>query len=142
MTDRDPPLRFVICHLHPLSARLRLLKSPAGKVIFPQPLPALAELLDNYTEHSSTAIHPAAYVRDLCKALAIEAERLGVVSGFRLWVDTPGRTLPLYLLQATTEQPFPAPEHCRWIEFMDCFGLSALERLLLRQIYDHLVGNG
>ncbi|QLQ33729.1 MAG: hypothetical protein HZT40_21335 [Candidatus Thiothrix singaporensis] len=95
-TATNPPLRFVIHHLHPTSARLRFLKSPAGRVIFPTPLPALSELLEEYDIPSATATHPAPFLRQLCATLQVEPHELTIVNGFRLWVDTPGVTVPVY----------------------------------------------
>lgn len=141
-TATNPPLRFVIHHLHPTSARLRFLKSPAGRVIFPTPLPALSELLEEYDIPSATATHPAPFLRQLCATLQVEPHELTIVNGFRLWVDTPGVTVPVYLVKVQKEQPFAAPKGCQWIELPDCFSLPAIERLVMRQIYDFLLGNG
>lgn len=141
ISDRNLPLRFVVHHLHPISARLRFLKSSAEHVIYPEPLPARADLLDQCSRRPAMAIHPASFLRKLCATLSIAPQQLVIVNGFRLWIDTPDHVLPLYLVKVVSEQPFDAPKDFHWIELPDCCSLPQIERLVLRRIYDFSVGN-
>ena len=135
------PLRFVIHHIHPTSARLRFLKSAEAHIIFPRPLPTLSDLLDERDSHNCLAVHPAPFLSQLCETLQMELAKVAIVNEFRQWVDTPQSAIPIYLVKVLTEQPFTAPEGCSWIELPDCFGLIEVERLIMRKVYDFLLGH-
>ena len=140
VTHEDYPLRFVIYHLNPASARLRflrrgLLKSSSSHICLPDSLPPLSDLLDDFTPTSALAVHPAGYVQSLCAELGFTPDALSVENNFRCWVDTPTRVLPIVFLRVTSESPFSAPEGFRWIELPDGLSLSEIERLMMRHCY-------
>ncbi|WP_317929954.1 hypothetical protein [Halioxenophilus sp. WMMB6] len=135
------PLRFVIHHIHPTSARLRFLLSPLTHIVWPTALPKLSELLDARDSQHCLALHPAQYLKQLSQSLQIDPKLFSIVPEFRQWVDTPGAKLPIYLVKVEQEQPFAAPEGCRWIELPDCFALEGIERLIMRCVYDFLLGH-
>jgi hypothetical protein len=144
-TDMNPtaanrmPLRFMVFHVHRVSARLRYLKMPYGQLCLPTPLPRLSELLDERPQFDKLAIHPGTWLKQACEQMQLPPERLGVEPGFRLWIDTPGQPTPVYLLRVSGPSPFDAPEGCRWIELPDCFAMLPIERLLMQAIYRHLL---
>lgn len=136
------PLRFVVCHIHHTSARLRFLWSDTNSVVLPNPLPKLAELLlPDEVGTGFLAAHPATYLQQLSQLLQVSSQCLTITSEFRSWVDTPGRVVPIYLARVLGEQPFSPGKSFQWIELPDSFGLLPIERLILRQIYDFLLGN-
>jgi len=137
----DLPLRFVIHHIHPTSARLRFLLSGTGHVVLPKSLPALSDLLEQRATRNLLATHPAPFLSQLCQTLQLPAQSLSIVNEFRCWVEIPGANVPVYLLKVTTEAPFAPPEGCRWIELLDSYQLVDVERLILRRVYDFLLGH-
>ena len=140
-TTSPAPLRFVVHHIHPTSARLRFLTSVDFHVVFPTKLPSLSELLDNHESQNYLSVHPSQYLQRLCETLQIPPQLISIVNEFRCWVDTPKQTLPIYLVKVLTEQPFDAPEGCRWIELPDCFALLEIERQIMHRVYDSLLGH-
>lgn len=103
------PLRFIIFHLHPLSARLRFLKFANRHLCAPIPLPALSELLENPAPDEQVHAHPGGYLQSQLGTLGLPVSQLKVEPGFRVWIDTPAGALPLYLVRAQGEQPFTPP---------------------------------
>ena len=138
--ERNPlPLRFMVYHLHRVSARLRYLQMPHGQLCLPAPLPRLSELLDERPPLDKLAIHPGVWFSRACEQMQLPADRLAIEAGFRLWIDTPGQATPVYLLRVEGPSPFEAPPGCRWIELPDCFAMLPIERLLMQAIYRFLL---
>lgn len=135
----DPPLRFVIFHLHPVSARLRFLKSRSQHLCLPNPLPKLADLIINPRKDTKIVVHPSSYVQACCKQWKIPDKDLTIVPEFRLWIDTPGNEIPIYCLHLDTHQPFEPPLNMVWIELPVCFDLTAIERDIMQEIYRWLL---
>lgn len=141
LTAKHARLRFVIIHIHPTSARLRFLISPVGCVVFPTALPVLSDLVDDQPGQHGLSVHPAAFVGELCRLLQVDTSRLEVASDFRCWVNVPGGYVPVYLLSDASPHPFEPPKGYRWIELPDSFQLIPIERLILRRVYDFLLGH-
>ncbi len=139
LEQQNLPLRFVIFHLHPTSARLRYLKFDSGHVCAPKKLPVLTEVLDRYKEGAGPSVHPQTYLRPLCRQLAVAESTLSIAGEFRCWVDTPSGALPIYLARVQLEQPFDAPDGCDWIELPDCLLLSNVEIEIMRRAYQWLL---
>lgn len=137
--NKHLPLRFMICHLNPASARLRFLKSTEGYVCQPESLPSLSDLLEDYGQKQELATHPAMYLQTVSERLGINFDRLQLESGFRCWVDTPAQVLPVFLVRVNSESPFTAPEGYQWIELPDSFRLTEVERQIMRHCYQWLM---
>lgn len=133
------PLRFMVHHLNPASARLRFLKSNNGHICQPEALPALSALYDDVAPTVERAVHPAKYFQKLCDDFSLKNDALIIEQGFRCWVDTPSQAVPIFLLRAVNESPFCAPEGFRWIELPDSFSLTDVERQMMRRCYQWLM---
>jgi hypothetical protein len=133
------PLRYVIIHIHPVSARLRFLISQKPHLCLPKPLPKLSDLLSNAHNDAKVVNHPSSYIHDCCALWKIPEKDLAVVPEFKLWVDTPRARLPVYCLHVDAYQPFIAPAGTAWIDLPDCFELSSVERQIMQEIYKWLL---
>jgi hypothetical protein len=133
------PLRFIIFHLHPLSARLHFLKFAHRHLCAPIPLPALSELLESPAPDEQVRAHPGGYLQSQLGTLGLPVSELKVEPGFRVWIDTPAGALPLYLVRVQGEQPFAPPAGSQWMELPDSFSLLAIEREILRHAYAWLL---
>ena len=133
------PLRYIIIHIHPVSARLRFLISQKNHLCLPKPLPKLADLIYTPRKDNKVIVHPSSYIHTCCSQWNIPERDLTMVPDFRLWVDTPQLELPVYCLHIDAHQPFVAPAGTRWIELPECFELSAIERLIMQEIYKLLL---
>jgi hypothetical protein len=138
-TFEDVPVRFVIFHLHPVSARLRFLKSRSQHLCLPSPLPKLSELIVKAKKDAKIAAHPSSYLQACCKSWKIPETHLTIVPDFRLWVDTPKAEIPVYVLHLDTHQPFEPPLELVWIELPVCFDLTSVERQIMQEIYRWLL---
>ncbi|WP_232427089.1 hypothetical protein WKI13_14090 [Teredinibacter turnerae] len=132
-------MRFVIYHIHPVSARLRILKTTSNQLCFPKQLPPLAELIDQPRAITKVSTHPGAYVLECCNQMDIPENAVAITKHLRLWVDIPGGPVPVYFLQITTPQPFKIGKATEWMEFADCFCLIPLEREILQALYRWLL---
>lgn len=137
--DEEFPLRFIIYHLNPASARLRFLKSSDGQVCHPLPLPRLSDLIDHYSHVDSVTVHPASYLQAISKLLSTSIDKLVIEDGFRCWIDTPQQVLPVYLLRVNSQSPCAAPKDYQWIELPDSFSLTEIERNMMRHCYQRLM---
>jgi hypothetical protein len=132
-------LRFLVFHVHRVSARLRYLTMPYGQLCMPTPLPKLAELMDERPQFDKLAIHPGTWLKQACEQMQLPLDRLSVEPGFRRWIDTPGQPTQVYILRVSGPSPFAAPEGMRWIELPDCLSMLPIERLLMQSVYQYLL---
>lgn len=140
MPDWDKhPLRFVVCHLNSLSARLSYLVFADTHLCLPVALPLLSELLDSPPMNQTVILHPQNYLQQHSRELGLPEAELQIATGFRLWVDTPQRAVPVFLVLANGRQPFVPPIQGKWIELPDSFSLPGMERLIMRKIHDWLL---
>lgn len=116
------PWRMLVCHQHPVSARLHFLIPAGGGVVLPQALPGLAVLAEEPREAPL-----------LCRELALVGE-------FRLRLEVPGALLPVYLAALQGYELCPPPAGLRWIELAQSIGMPWLDRELLRRVYAFLLG--
>jgi len=134
-----PPLRFIVFHLNPISARLRFLKAEGSHVCLPCELPFFSDLLHSPKQTVKVDFHPSFFVHQCCRQWHLPEQHLKITSEFHTWIDTPELQLRLYPLQVTTYQPFVAPENTEWMELLECFSLIPLERELMREVYTFLL---
>ena len=129
---------MLLCHKHPVSARLRFLIPVDGGVVLPQPLPALAVICEN-GESPQVQSHPASALRELQTALGL-SQTLELVPEFQLCMEVPGAPLPVYLAALPGHNLCEPPEGLRWIELPQSIGMPWLDRELLRRVYEVLLG--
>lgn len=133
------PLRFVVFHIHPVSARLRFLKTDRNHLCLPNPLPALSDLVPAPVHDYKVLQHPGPFFTRCCNEWHLPEKHLKISKEFRLWVDTPVAQMPIYFLQVDMPQPFEAPEGMVWMELPDCFCLEGIEREILQGVYKWLL---
>lgn len=132
------PWRMLVCHQHPVSARLHFLIPVAGGVVLPQALPGLAVLAEDERE-APLLCHPASALRELQDSVALGRE-LALLGEFRLRLEVPGALLPVYLAALSGYELCPPPAGLRWIELAQSIGMPWLDRELLRRVYEFLLG--
>lgn len=146
MLDRID-IKFLVCHIHKTSARLRFLcfqnknlpNGAKGHVCAPSPLPSLVSILDHRQNADSIDIHPSAALKRLCEQINVVGHQLTIVPNFRVWIEAPRQTISIYLAADNSAEPFTLPPNCYWIELPESWHLSALERDLLREAYTCLL---
>lgn len=132
------PWRMLLCHKHPVSARLHFLIPADGGVVLPQALPRLAVIAAE-TANPPVQSHPASALRHLQQLLGI-AREFELVGEFELRMEVPGAVLPVYLAALAGYELCPPPSGTRWIELPQSIGMPWLERELLRRVYEVLLG--
>lgn len=132
------PWRMLVCHKHPVSARLHFLIPTDGGVVLPQALPRLA-VLAGAAAAAPVQSHPASALRQLQQLLGI-ARALELVDEFALRLEVPGLILPVYLAALPGYELCPPPPGTRWIELPQSIGMPWLDRELLRRVYEVLLG--
>ena len=129
---------MLLCHKHPVSARLRFLIPVESGVVLPAPLPALAVICEN-GESPQVQSHPASALRELQEYLGL-SQTLELVPEFQLCMEVPGAPLPVYLAALPGHNLCEPPEGLRWIELPQSIGMPWLDRELLRRVYEVLLG--
>jgi len=130
--------RGLICHKHPVSARLHFLVPQRGGVLRPQPLPALAVFAES-PERGDLLVHPACALRSLQRELGIE-KPLELVADYRVGLEVAGGVLPVFLAALDGHDPCRAAIGTHWIELTQSIGMPWLDRELLRRAYEVLIG--
>lgn len=133
------PLRYFIYYLHPVSANLQFLQFNGAHLSLPKTLPVLSALMDEKPISLPVTVHPNQAVQAICHQFGLPSGALSIDPGFRLWVDTPGRVVPLYLLKVNGMEPFHPPDFCHWISLTQCSGLPDIEREMLQKVYQFLL---
>ena len=135
----QPGIRFIVCHIHKTSARLRFL-CVGNHVCTPEALPPLVSLMDIAPKLDGVGLHPSLPMQRLAEDLQLPVYRLTLANGFRSWVEAPRQTIAVYMAMDLSEEAFQAPEGTHWMELTKSLELSETERLLLRDVYDWLLG--
>ncbi len=132
--------RILLCHKHPVSARLRFLVPTDGGVVLPQALPKLAVIAEE--QEAPVQCHPASALRTLQEMLGIVDWPLELVGEFQLSMEVPGQILPVYLAALSGHELCEPLPGTRWIELTQSIGMPWLDRELLRRVYESLIGFG
>ncbi|GLK58115.1 MULTISPECIES: hypothetical protein [Azotobacter] len=138
-TSEELSWRILLCHKHPVSARLRFLIPTGGGVVLPQTLPRLAVIAED--QEAPVQCHPASALRALQETMAL-GWQLELIGEFRLNMEVPGQIMPIYLAALAGHELPPPPEGTRWIELTQSIGMPWLDRELLRRVYEELIGFG
>ena len=133
-----PNTRLIMYHKQSTSARLRFLKFPYGGVCGFEPLPTLAQLLDEEA-HDSVVAHPAPLVAQAEQRLGIAAGELEAEGEFKAYVDVPDGVIQVILARFTSiDPPFEVAE-AQGGEFVDlpqARNIPRVELELLRKVYE------
>ncbi|WP_242673771.1 hypothetical protein [Stutzerimonas kirkiae] len=132
------PWRMLLCHKHPVSARLHFLVPQRAGVVLPLPLPSLAVFAEGPCD-SPLQVHPASALRNVQEELGI-GPALELVSEFQVSLEVPGMRLPVYLAALPGHDLCLAPVGTHWIELSKSIGMPWLDRELLRRAYEVLIG--
>ncbi|WP_240500450.1 hypothetical protein [Pseudomonas syringae] len=130
--------RMLLCHKHPVSARLHFLIPQREGVVLPLPLPPLAVFAEGVPDNP-VQTHPASALRHLQQDLGI-TQALELVSEFQVSLEVPRMLMPIYLAALTGYDLCPAPTGTCWIELTKSIGMPWLDRELLRRAYEVLIG--
>lgn len=132
------PWRMLLCHKHPVSARLHFLIPQDSGVVLPQALPRLAVFAAEGADPPVQS-HPASALRHLQQVLGI-TRTLELVHEFQQHMEVPGLILPVYLAALSGYDLCPPPPGTRWVELPQSIGMPWLDRELLRRVYEVLIG--
>ena len=135
--------RTIVCHKHPSSGRLSFIRFPSGNIVGPEPLPKLAVLHEQ--QNARVLVHPGVALRILGDALDIDPRYFSFCGDFRLFLEVPHQFAPdgllPILLVAVAGYTLPVlPNGHAWMEMPDSLSLPWLEREMLRQAYEYLMG--
>lgn len=133
--------RLILLHKQKTSARVRFLRLPEGIVAF-TPLPAQAALRDEDFD-AKIEPHPAALVRAAEIHLDLPPDSISAEGEFRAWVDTPAGDVPVLMAYFNSiDPPFAAAERIggKFIAMTEARSLPEIERLLLRRVYEYVIG--
>ncbi len=139
----SPPLtaRLVLCHKQATSARLRFFCHGDSILVF-DPLPPDRQLHDEDFD-AGVEVHPAPLVQAAERRLGLAAGSITAEAGFHAWLSTAAGDVPVLLAAfQSTDPPFDAAERAggRFIAMTDARRLDAIERELLRRVYEYLLG--
>jgi len=131
------PVRLIMYHKNPASARTRFFKLSHGGVCAFEPLPVPAQLLDEPDE--AVVFHPAKLVSEAEQQLGIGEGSLEVDGDYRAWVDVAHGPIQVFLVRFTgIDPPFEAIAEAGG-ELIDLSGgrsLAPVELELLRMAYE------
>jgi len=139
-TDTDAFWRILLCHKHPVSARLRFLvpEQASMGVLVPEALPDLAVIAEP-GQDAAVLSHPAAALQSLKQRMTCD-DRFEIFSEFQLRMEVPDGIMPVYMAILSGNDLCPAPEGMRWIDLTQSIGMRWLDREILRRAYEVLVG--
>lgn len=140
-------IRFLVCHVHKTSARLRFLcfqnenlaNGATGHVCVPTPLPSLVSIIESPPKEKIIGVHPSAALGRLYEQIHLKDRQLVIVPNFRVWIEAPRQTIVMYLAADNSAEPAKPPENAYWIGLPESWHVSALERDLLREAYTSLL---
>lgn len=133
--------RVLLYHKHPTSARVRYLKYEHGSVLAFEPLPKLAQLLDEAP--ADFVVQPAPVLKQVMEQFGFASGDLELETEFQYFVDTPGGPVPVLLARITSmDPPFDLAKriHGSFIDLMQARGMTPVELQLLRHAYELVLG--
>ncbi len=129
--------RILVCHKHPVSARLHFLIPQGQGVLLPAALPALSVFAEG--ERPLVQSHPAMALAALHAEIDFPRP-LELVADYQVFMETPGCLLSVYLAALPGHDLCAPPPGTRWIELPQSIGMPWLDRELLRRAYEVLLG--
>lgn len=134
--------RVILYHKQSTSGRTRFLRYAHGGVCGPEPLPALAQLLDAPEGDADISLHPAAIIAEAGKSVGVAAGDIEVDGEFDAWLDIAGGPVQVFLARFTAiDPPFAEVEQhdARFIELTAARGMAPAELELLRKAYESIM---
>lgn len=135
-------VRLIMYHKQGTSARLRFYKLAYGGVCGFEPLPTLAQLLDEVPDET-VSLHPAAYVSEAEKRLGLEPGGLEAEGEYQAFVDVPEGCVQVFLARFTSiDPPFELAESqgAEFVDLPQARNLPQVELELLRKAYELVMG--
>lgn len=136
MSTAEAP-RFILCHKHPTSARLRFLQWPHG-VLTDAGLPARAAVKANAHGAREVRPHPAAWLNQVRLRLLLAPGALEAQTEFYEEAAWSGHTYPILLATFTATDPPQALANAicgQFIAITEARNLPEAEMELLRRAY-------
>lgn len=133
--------RAILYHKQATSARTRFLKFNYDSVCAFEPFPKLAQLTE--AQADTTPLHPAPVLQKLEQELGLAAESLRAEVEYRHYVEIPGETIQVFLVNiGTIDPPFEQAESAgaAFIDLTQARGLPPVELELLRHAYELVLG--
>ncbi len=137
--------RLVLLHKQSTSSRVRFLRLETGMLCF-EPLPAGTLLLAEAPQQAQldAAIAQAEPVRqDALQRLALKPGDIEIDPECCVWASCEDQLIPVLLGVFTTiDPPITQAEqlNARFIAMTEARALPAIEQLILRQIYEYVIG--
>jgi len=138
MTAAALDWRMLVCHKHPVSARLHFLvpQQRGSGVLLPEALPALSVFAE--CSDDKPLPHPAMALAQLRQRTGLP--ELEVIGDYQVRLEIPGGILPVYLGALPGHDLCEPVAGTRWIAITDSIGMPWLDRELLRRAYEVLIG--
>ncbi len=136
MTDT----RVIILHKHPVSAKVRFLKQAYGGVCGFEPLPKLAEVMDDAVSEKEDNVisHPKVICQETERFLGLEEDSLELEAEYFERVDVPNGVVNVYLVAIKgndTPDEALAQKNTSLHLITEMRGLPPAEMELLRRAY-------
>lgn len=132
----DAP-RFILCHKHATSARLRFLRFPHGMLAF-TPLPEFATLKENAHGAHAVRPHPGAWTTHVCARLGVPPATLAPEQAYFEEAICGGIASPVLLAEFTDrDPPFALADSLQgqFVTLTEIHDIPAIEFELLRRAY-------
>jgi len=131
--------RLMLYYKGDISALTLFTQQDNGSICFPEPLPALSEILEEgQPEPSRVTIHPATLVNAINQVLQLDNELLRAEPGFCEQVDAPGGIITIYMARFMLLDPphkLMQCRDCRMRTLPELRGRPPAEMELLRRAY-------
>lgn len=131
--------RLLLFYKGDISALTLFAQHDSGSICFPDALPALSELLDDYqTEASKVSLYPSALLNAVNQLLALDNDLLRIETGFSEQVDCPGGLITVHMARFTLLDPphqLMQARNCKLRTLPELRGRPPAEMELLRRAY-------
>ncbi len=137
--------RLIIFHKHPVSARTRFLKLAYGGICGFEPLPKLAQVLDDerLEKEDNVIKHPATLINAAEQELKLDAGSLQIAGEYFERVDVPHATIHVYLAGIgghDTPDELLQENGAKFHLITEMRGLPPAEMELLHRAYTAILG--
>ncbi|MDD1620060.1 MAG: hypothetical protein LUQ11_01170 [Methylococcaceae bacterium] len=131
--------RLMLYYKGDISALTLFTQQGNGSICFPEPLPALSEILEeDHPESTIVTIHPATLVNAINQQLQLDNDLLRAEPGFCEQVDAPGGVITIYMARFMLLDPPHKLMQCRDCKMRtlpELRGRPPAEMELLRRAY-------
>lgn len=131
--------RLLLYYKGDISALTLFTQQHNGSICFPEPLPALSEILEeDQPESGKVSVHPSTLVNAINQRLQLDGDLLRVEPGFSEQVDAPGGIITVYMARFMLLDPPHQLMQCRDCKMRtlpELRGRPPAEMELLRRAY-------